>query len=103
MVTTEAPTAIPVRQLLIKMTLRTEKKKSLQELQMHLLGRRLSASSSLQDASEASKAVRDAAVFGASPVAKIGGEHQTMVADAAVKPSDFASLPEPDTRSIPVA
>ena len=41
MVTTEAPTAIPVRQLLIKMTLRTAKKKSLKELQMRLSGRRL--------------------------------------------------------------
>ena len=62
-----------------------------------------SASSALHDASETSKALRDAAVFGASPVAKIGGEHQTMAADAAVTPSDFASLPEPDARSIPVA
>ena len=39
---TEAPTAIPVRQLLMTMTFRTAKNKSLQELQMRLLGRRLS-------------------------------------------------------------
>ena len=95
-VTTEAPTAIPVRQLLMKMTLSDCKEEKSPRAADAPFGS--PASSSLQDASEISKAVRDA------PVAKIGGEeHQTMVADSTVTPSDIASLPEPDARSIPVA
>ena len=64
-VTTEAPTAIPVRQLLMKMTLSDcEEEKSPRAADAPFGS---PASSSLQDASEISKAVRDA------PVAKIGG------------------------------